>query len=261
MAAASRLRRPRSGDRWPDQRHPSATTAAARRMITSMDTRPLVPPQLVLGLVTFILGAVFLADSAGMLNAESPVSLWPIALVALGLIVVLQPDNANRLVGAVLIIAGVWLLLNNIGLWSYSFWRTWPYLLVIFGAWMLYRVRRMRGWERDSRGAGFAFLNSLTRRAASGRFEAGEFSAVAGECDIDLGDVTIADGNAETVIDAFVLFGRMTLRVPAGWRVATRILPLRGRVDPVPPPAGAIGPTVVVQGSAICSKVSVAAAR
>ena len=204
---------------------------------------------------------MFLADSAGMLSAESAISLWPIGLVALGLIVVLQPDDANRLVGAVLIIAGVWLLLNNIGLWSYSFWRTWPYLLVIFGAWMLYRVRRMREWEGESRVAGFAFLNSLTRQAASAQFEAGEFSAVAGECDIDLGDVTIADGNAETVIDAFALFGRMTLRVPAGWRVDNRILPLLGRVDTVATPSGAIGPTVVVQGSAICSKVSVAAAR
>ena len=229
-------------------------------MITSMDNRPLVPPQLVLGMVTFILGAVFLADSAGMLSAESATSLWPIGLVALGLIVVLQPDDANRLVGAVLIIAGVWLLLNNIGLWSYSFWRTWPYLLMIFGAWMVYRVRRMREWESESRIAGFAFLNSLTRQAASGQFEAGEFSAVAGECAVDLGDMTIADGSAETVIDAFVLFGRMTLRVPPGWRVENRILPLLGRVDTVTPPSAAIGPTIVVQGSAICSKVSVAAA-
>jgi predicted membrane protein len=230
-------------------------------MITSMDKRPLVPSQLVLGMVIFILGAVFLADSAGMLSAESAISLWPIGLVALGLIVVLQPDDANRLVGAVLIIAGVWLLLDNIGLWSYSFWRTWPYLLMIFGAWMLYRVRRMREWEGESRVAGFAFLNSLTRQAASTQFEAGEFSAVAGECDIDLGNVTIADGNAETVIDTFALFGRMTLRVPAGWRVDNRILPLLGRVDTTAAPSGAIGPTIVVQGSAICSKVSVAAAR
>ena len=226
-----------------------------------MDKRPLVPSQLVLGMVIFILGAVFLADSAGMLSAESAISLWPIGLVALGLIVVLQPDDANRLVGAVLIIAGVWLLLDNIGLWSYSFWRTWPYLLMIFGAWMLYRVRRMREWEGESRVAGFAFLNSLTRQAASTQFEAGEFSAVAGVCDIDLGNVTIADGNAETVIDTFALFGRMTLRVPAGWRVDNRILPLLGRVDTTAAPSGAIGPTIVVQGSAICSKVSVAAAR
>ena len=62
----------------------------------------------------------------------------------------------------------------------------------------------MREWEGESRVAGFAFLNSLTRQAASAQFEAGEFSAVAGECDVDLGDVTIADGNDRDVIDAFV---------------------------------------------------------
>ena len=159
------------------------------------DNRPLVPPQLVLGMVILLLGLVFLADSADILRADSALSAWPVGLVAVGLIVVLQPDAANRLVGAVLLIAGVWLLLNNVGLWTYSFWRTWPYLLVIFGAWMLYRVRRMR--EREaSTVTGFAFLNSITRQATSAPLEAGEFSAVGGECHIDLSKATVKIGRA-----------------------------------------------------------------
>jgi predicted membrane protein len=236
-------------------------------MTMTADTRPLVPPRLVLGMVTVIVGLMFLADSAGMLRADSALALWPVGLLALGLVVVLQPDAANRLVGAVLIIAGVWLLLDNIGVWSYGFWRTWPYLLILFGAWMLYRLRQMR-----KRGAGivtgFAFLNRVIRQPTAAGFAGGEFSAVGGECDIDLTEMTIDTG--QTVIDVFSLFGRIDLCLPAGWSVDNRVLPLLGRSSNPPPAAdgfgasertGPAGPTVIVQGSAICGSVSVTSPR
>lgn len=218
---------------------------------------PVVPARLVMGLVTLVLGLVFVADGAGLLRADSMLDVWPIGLVAAGLVVVLQPDMANRVVGAVLLIAGVWLLLNQLGVWSYSFWRTWPYLLILVGAWILYRVREMRAWERTTgRLSGFAFLDRVTRFAPAG-FEGGDFSAVGGDCTVDLSQSTIGTGQDGAVVDAFALFGRIELRVPEGWNVHNRVLPLLGQVQVPPPVAG--GPTLVVQGSAIGGRVSVAA--
>lgn len=223
------------------------------------DTRPLVPVRLVLGMVTFVLGALFLADSADLLRADSALSFWPVAVIALGLVVVLQPDTGNRLVGAVLLIAGVWLLLNAVDIWSYRFWQTWPYLLIVFGAWMIYRTYQMRERERrDPCVTGFAFLNRVDAQPASTSCAAGDVSAVAGECAIDLRGVQA--GDAPLIIDVFALFGRIVLQVPAGWRVDTRVLPLLGRVDDLPVPAAAGGPTLIVQGSAIFGSVSVSAA-
>jgi hypothetical protein len=216
----------------------------------------MVPTRLILGLVTLVLGLVFLADGANLLRADSLLDVWPVGSVAIGLIVVLQPDMANRVVGAVLLIAGVWLLLNHLGVWSYSFWRTWPYLLVVFGAWMLYRVREMRQWEAEApRLSGFAFLDRVSRHSGA-RFEGGDFSAVAGHCVVDLCRVTTGGEPDTAVIDAFALFGRIELRVPEGWNVDNRVLPLLGQVQVPPPVAG--GPTIVVQGSAIGGRVSVA---
>jgi hypothetical protein len=232
-------------------------------MIVSTANRPLVPGRLVLGLVAFILGLVFLADNAGMLRADSAMRLWPLGVVALGLIVVLQPDTANRIVGAVLLIAGVWLLLNNVGVWSYGFWRTWPYLLIVFGLWMVYRVRGMRAREAATGGAcvaGFAFLDGVERKGDSARFQAGELSAVLGTCDVDLSGVTTAAATDRAVVDALALFGKISLQVPAGWNVENRVLPLLGKVD-VPQLSATPGPTVVVQGSVIGGSVSVAADR
>jgi predicted membrane protein len=247
-------------------------------MTMATNSTPLVPARLVLGLVVLLLGLVFLADGAGLLSADSALALWPVGLVALGLVVVWQPDIGNRFVGAVLLIAGVWLLLNTVGVWSYRFWHTWPYLLVAFGAWMIYRVRGMReregpdGRVSGSHGrfdrpttdadyvAGFAFLDRVTRQATSARFQSGEVTAVFGTCAIDLSRVTAAEQNGRTVIDTFALFGRIQLDVPAGWNVENRVLPLLGRAD-MPQPSVANGPTVVIQGPAIGGSVSVAAAR
>lgn len=218
--------------------------------------RPLVPLRLVLGIVTFLLGALFLADSADLLRADSAVAFWPVAVIALALVVVLQPDTGNRMVGAVLLIAGVWLLLNGVGVWTYRFWQSWPYLLILFGVWMIYRAYQMREREgRDGQVTGFAFLNTVDTRGTSTPFAAGDVSAVAGECAIDLRGVEAGDG--PMIVDVFALFGRIVLQVPSGWNVQTRVLPLLGRVDDVPQPAAASGPTVIVQGSAICGSVSV----
>lgn len=222
---------------------------------------PLVPGRLVLGLVALILGLVFLADSAGMLRVDSAVRLWPVGVVALGLIIVLQQDVANRLVGAVLLIAGVWLLLDNIGVWSYGFWRTWPYLLIGFGAWMIYRVRSMRAREAANGAgyvAGFAFLDRADRHGIGAGFQAAEVSAVLGTCGLDLTRASPAEGSAPAVVDVFALFGRISLDVPAGWNVENRVLPLLGRVH-VPEPSAPPGPTVIVQGSVIGGSISVAA--
>jgi predicted membrane protein len=218
--------------------------------------RPLVPPRLVLGMVTFVLGALFLADGANLLRADSALAFWPVALLALGLVVALQPDPANRIVGALLLIAGVWLLLNAVGIWSYRFWQTWPYLLIVFGAWMIYRVYQLREKaRRDGWVTGFAFLNSVATPGPGAPVAAGEVSAVAGECAIDLRSAQM--GESPLIVDVFALFGRITVLVPSGWRVETRVLPLLGRVTDTPQiPAGA-APTIVVQGSAICSSVEV----
>ncbi|MGD8330893.1 MAG: DUF5668 domain-containing protein [Acidobacteriota bacterium] len=233
---------------------------------------PLVRPRLVLGILVLLVGGVLLADQLGAVSAESAAALWPVVLLALGLVMVLQPDTTNRLAGAVLLVAGVWLLCNALGWWSYSFWHTWPYLLVIVGAWLLYRVQLLRDLEGPAdrvagalgrfdarvtdapRVGALAFLNAVERIATTPAFESGDFHAVLGSCDIDLGQ-TGASGVAS--VDAFALLGRLVIAVPAGWRVESRLLPLLGRVDNACAGADDAPPTVVVHGAAILGRVEI----
>lgn len=236
---------------------------------------PVVQPRLVLGILVFLIGGVLLADQLGLVSAESATALWPVGVIALGLVMALQPDATNRLTGAVLLVGGVWLLCNALGWWSYSFWRTWPYLLVIFGAWLLYRVQLLRDREGpagrppgalgrfDARvtdaptvGA-LAFLNEVERVATAPAFERGDFHAVLGSCDIDLGQAKSA-GVAS--VDALALMGRLVIAVPVGWHVESRLLPLLGRVDNACGGAADATPTMVVRGAAILGRVEIVTA-
>lgn len=242
----------------------------------AVDASPLVRPRLVAGIVVFLIGGVFLADQIGALSAESAVALWPVGVVALGLVTVLQPDPINRRVGVVLLLAGVWLLFNAAGWWEYSFWRTWPYLLVILGGWLLYRVHELRDREGpadratgglgnfDARVSGspwvgaLAFLNAVERVASAPELVGGELHAVLGECDVDLS----APRADDALIDAFALLGSVTITVPAGCRVENRVLPILGRVDDrsadaPSAPSNDDRPAIVVRGAAILGRVEV----
>jgi len=238
------------------------------------DTKsPLVRPRLIAGILVFLLGGVFLADQVGGVSAESARALWPIGIVAVGLVVVMQRDTVGRLVGALHLVVGIWLLCNNLGWWGYSFWDTWPYLPVAFGAWMLYRVNLLREREgppgaglgtagrfdqrvTDSPAVGaLSFLNGVERVASGSRLENGDFHSVLGACDVDLSDAGGIDG---AVIDTFAVLGSVGITVPPGCKVDNRVLPLLGRVDNACGDATGGAGTVVVRGVSLLGRVTMA---
>jgi len=203
------------------------------------DTKPLVPVKFILGVLTFLAGGLLLGDSLGALQAESGLSMWPLAVIVIGLTVWMQPGTANSSVGISLTLAGFWLLLNEANVWDYSFWDTWPLLLLMFGAWMLYRTDQMRqiaggadGFDEQTTGAAnvaaFAFMGQVERKTTGQKLRTGEMSAVFGECSFDFTDAQ--PGSKPIVVDAFALVGKVRITVPDDWVVVHRVLPLLGKV-------------------------------
>lgn len=204
------------------------------------ETRPLVPLKLVLGVLTFLAGALLLADSFGMLRAGSGWTMWPLAVIVLGVAVRLQPNTTSRTTGGVLLVAGFWLLFNAAGIWEYSFWDTWPLLLILLGAWLLYRTDQMRqnaggpeGYDQQSTRAenvgALAFVARIGRKTTGQRLRTGEMIAILGDCSFDFTDAR--RGAGPIVVDAFALVGRVRITVPDDWVVRQRVLPLLGRVS------------------------------
>jgi hypothetical protein len=248
------------------------------------DTRPLVPVNFILGVLTFLAGALLLADSLGLLRAESGWTMWPLAVIVLGVAVRMQPNTASRVIGLALLVAGFWLLFNEVGIWTYSFWDTWPLVLILFGVWMLYRTDQMRqiaggseGYDRQSTGAenvgAFAFLAQIARKTTGQELRTGQMSAVLGDCSFDFTDAR--RGAGPIVVGVFALAGRIRITVPDDWVVDARVLPLLGKVadrrddddagaaddDPAPADGTEAPVDLLIQGTAILGGVEVVPAE
>src|SRR5688500_15824913 len=78
---------------------------------------PLISARLVVGVVIVFVGAILLADNLGWFEARYVLrSLWPLALVAVGITMVRSPDHRrSRSWGWVLITVGSWIFLDRIG--------------------------------------------------------------------------------------------------------------------------------------------------
>lgn len=237
--------------------------------------KPLVPPALVLGVLVFFIGGIFLADGLGLSSARSAWALWPVAVILLGVMVWMQPGIDNRSIGIVLVVAGVWLLFNAIGFWSYSLWSAWPAILILLGAWMVYRTAQLRrmaggpdGFDRTDTGAErvgvFAFLADVHRRTTGQRLRTGQAVVIAGDGTLDLTDA--ARGADPIVVDVTVIAGRLPIRVPSAWGVELRVLPALGRAadgreDDARPDGGASAAAASidlrVRGTAILGAVEI----
>jgi hypothetical protein len=220
---------------------------------------PLVPRGLILGVVTIVIGLVFLADSLTMLDAHSGWALWPLAVIVAGMVVRLQPGVANQVTGIFLLVAGVWLLFNGLGIWTYAFWRTWPLILILLGVWMWIRTRHMEGLAASGQVGAFVFLSQVRQRVNVTFLQGGELSVLAGDGTFDLG--LALRGTHPIVIDALVVAGRLRIAVPADWVVETRVLPLPRRAGDMRggSPTGTTDSTadLIVRGSAILGVVEV----
>src|SRR5688500_11133749 len=73
--------------------------------------------RLIVGLLIIVLGGALLADNLGWFDARHMVrSLWPLALVAVGVSMVRHPHHKRgRSWGWVLITVGIWIFLDKIG--------------------------------------------------------------------------------------------------------------------------------------------------
>ncbi len=207
-----------------------------------------VHPRLVVGLFIMALGALFLLDNMRIVDFGDVIRFWPLAPIAIGLTMVLQPrGSTNRGVGGFLMVAGTWMLLYDFDIVPYSFWDGWPVVLIGVGAWLVYRAiaepaaptarggvpagpssidPRVTG---DSTLSAFGFLGGVVRKSTSRAFQAADATAIMGGCTIDLRDADL--GPEPAVVDAFAFWGGIEVLVPPNWVVINKVLPLLGSAE------------------------------
>ncbi len=198
-----------------------------------MDEKPVIPSsRLVLGTIIIILGVLFTLDNLGIIEVGNYVKFWPLAVIAFGMAIMLESSKAaGRFAGGVVILAGVLILLNNIGIIRFRIWDFWPIILILLGISIIWRgYERARYADADvdpsSTVSAIAILGGVERTCNSLNFRGGEITAIMGGCEIDLRQADMQ--GEEAVVHTFAMWGGIELRVPEDWTVTVQAFPILG---------------------------------
>jgi predicted membrane protein len=188
--------------------------------------------RLVAGALLILFGILFTLDNMGVLDAGEVLTYWPIILIAVGLLkIVQQPRERHRKVGWVLLAIGVFLQLQILGLTHMR--SAWPFILVVIGGFLVWRaLGRSAGpptAESSSQLSEFAVMGGVHRVVESSDFRGGEATAIMGAVELDLRGSTIATSPA--VIDVFALWGGIEIMVPPEWKVDVKAMPILGAFE------------------------------
>lgn len=159
---------------------------------------------------------------------------WPLILIVVGLLNILNHKNIFSFPGWLLISLGVIFLLttNDIVEWD-QIKRFWPAVIIFIGLSLISgpvkRIKRVDDNEdKDNFISGFALFSGLDRKVSSKSFRGGNITAIFGGAEIDLRDAVLSPDGA--VIDLMALFGGVDLRLPDGWNIEINSTALFGGV-------------------------------
>ncbi len=222
-----------------------------------------VPAQIVLGGFAIAIGVLFLLDNLDIIDFHIAFG-FPLLFIVMGIIKLLDSHAPNgKLIGVLLIGAGVVLTLKRLGL-VYVSWQTiWPLVLIVVGGAVVYKAvagrRAMAGSvavddNSDATVDVTAILGGFERRITSQHFRGGEVTAVMGGCELDMRTSSI---EGEAVINVFAAMGGITIKVPSDWTVVLHGTPILGAFEEktVAPPNN--GKRLIIKGYAIMGGVEV----
>jgi hypothetical protein len=215
---------------FPSSGAPSRSRLALRQLL----------PRLILGFGIAAVGILFTLDNVGVVDAGFWLRGWPILLLLYGGGLLLTAGTTAEVVGGgIWMVVGGGLLLDNLDLLRIHFWDLWPLALVAVGTLLVVRGLRPRMAATGDEGSyihAFAFMSGVTRKSNSFTFEGGSLTAIMGGVEVDLRNARMVRDRA--VLDCFAIWGGLDVRLPPGWVVSSRVLPIMGGFeDKTTPPA------------------------
>jgi hypothetical protein len=220
--------------------------------------------QVILGVLVIGMGMLFLVDNLNIWDFHRAIHFWPMAFILVGIIKLFDTNSADGyFVGAALILVGVLMVMNRLGLVYFTWRAIWPLMLIALGGSVLYKAvtgRRLIGNSLKGVAASddvvdiTAILGGFERRISSPNFKGGEVTAVMGGCSLDMRGSSI-DG--EAVINVFVVWGGITIKCPPDWTVVLHGTPIMGGFGEKTAPPPDNSKRLIVRGYAIMGGVDV----
>jgi len=251
---------------------------------------------LIVGFSIIAAGVLFTLDNLGLIEAGHYIRYWPAVLVAVGVARLVQTESWSGYAWDLgLIVVGLWLLGEQIGLVSISIWRLWPIVLVLIGLSIVRRVfmpaecscatlpaddvgavpgdgggpaqtggipasgAQVFGAaprSLDSHVSMLAIMGGYERSSDTASFRSASLTAFMGGCELDLRHALMA--GEEAVVDVMAVMGGIEIRVPTNWTVEVKVLPLLGGVgDETKPDRSAATGRLVLRGVVLMGGVEV----
>ncbi len=213
------------------------------------------------GAIVVAIGCLLLLDNLGIVRFHDIWQYWPVLLIAFGVSHLIDSRMPSGWVwGAMMTLAGAFLLLRNLDIIDVDFSLIWPVLVIAFGVSVLIGTMERSRFRPDALpptaspvvGASAFFSDNKTATDAQ-NFQGGQASAIFGATRFDLRNAAMTVDEARIHVE--VIFGEAQIRIPETWNVVTRAAVVFGGVDdktihPKPDP-NVKTPRLVITGSVI----------
>lgn len=225
--------------------------------------------KVVFGLFILAVGLFALLDNLHVFDSRLVQPYWPLVLVALGALKLVQMRDATGVVfGVALIAVGGAMTLNNLGLIVFHVRDWWPVLLIMVGALSIARGfrpessasgcrgrrRRDERLEHGSRIDASAMMSALVLKNDSQDFQGGDVSTVMGAVEIDLRQASIVN---EAHLHVSIIMGGIEIKVPRDWSVSVNGSPTLGGIEDRSAPPLASTKRLVIDGSVVMGGVEI----
>ena len=220
-----------------------------------------ITPRLIVGLGVLAVGLLWTLDNLDIVETDAILEWWPMILILVGVVRLLDP-HANKFGSFAFIIIGGGLLLDSLDFMNFDIGDLIPVGIVILGGKLVLDALGRRPEpprtidERDAIVHAFALMAGVRRQTTSTEFRGGDANAIMGGVELDLRGAHIKEGE-QAVLDAFAFWGGIEIRVPETWRVVGNVLPLMGAFEDNTSNKSGAGPILVVRGTAIMGGIEV----
>ena len=222
--------------------------------------------RVVLGAFILVIGVISLIDNFNIFNTRNLLQFWPMIFIVLGGLKITQANSSSgHLIGGSLVLAGILMTLNHLGLISFGMRDFWPVFLIIGGLIVIFKDRIVQpnassgidgalSTGSDTKIDVIAVMSGNQGKNSSQDFRGGEITAIMGGVELDLRGASI---QSEAVLNVFSVWGGIVLRVPSDWTVVNNGIAIMAGIDDQTVPAMNSGKRLIVTGYAVMAGVEI----
>jgi hypothetical protein len=183
--------------------------------------------RLFFGILVIAAGVVLLLDNAGRLDAGEVFATWWPAVLILAGVLTLVANPRHWPVALIIAGVGTAFLLSNLGIADIGDFII-PAALILVGFLVIFGRGLGSRTETGDKVNSFNVFSGSEIASHSKEFQGGSISAIFGGAEVDLTD---AVPTPDAQLDIFTAFGGVEVKVPDGWQVEVKGLPLFGGIE------------------------------